>query len=86
MLDVAPQLIGDNASRLSYFAGTPVPSSTAVNVIFAVVVFCGVMVRLFTVPGAPTGGGGVGLGGVGDGDGDGGGGLITPPLGALIRM
>ena len=76
-LDAAPQLIGDTASRLSYFAGTPVPSSTAVKLMSAVVELCGTTVRFETVPGVPVGGGGVGDGG--GGVGDGGGGVVPPP-------
>ena len=87
MLDAAPQLIGDTASRLSYFAGDPVPSSCCVKDTSAVVLLCGTTVRFDTVPGVPVGGGGVGLGGVGlGGVGDGGVGLGGVGPGALPAL
>lgn len=73
-LGVLPQLIGETDTRLSYFAGTPDPSSTAVNDTSALVLLCGTTVRFETVPGVLDGGGGVGDGGVGLG----GGGVGTP--------
>ncbi len=86
-LDAAPQLIGETASRLSYFAGTPVPSFCCVNVTRAVVLDKGATAKSLTVPGVPLGGGGVGDGGGGVGDGGGGvgdGGEATVPFGTLI--
>lgn len=78
MLGVLPQLIGETDNRLSYFAGVPVPSSTAVKDTNADVLLCGTTVRFETVPGVPVGGGGVGLGGGGLG-GVAGGGVTDPP-------
>lgn len=77
-LGVLPQVIGDSAIRLSYFAGAPAPSSTAVNETSAEVLLCGVTLSVETVPGLPVG---VGGGGVGDGGvGVGGGGDPPPPV------